>query len=298
MIDIYTGINLRMFDGADGGATGGDGASNTVTLGQAFAAMSGQQAGQAQSPAATEGQTATEPTQAMDADAEWAALIGKDGRLRAQYERATQDAINRRMRGATKELNAYKGLAKALSWKYGTEDPNELSSMVADDDYMLQAEADAEGLTVEQMRHAKRIQTELDNARAQQELDRRTIQLMQWQAEAAQSMADIPGFDLVRELDENQQFRAIVEAGVNIRQAYDVCYPEMRDAAVSARAAAAAQKATVDNIRARGMRPAENPQMAMQGGVNATMNPSTMTGEQIKAAVDFLKKNPGMSIRP
>ena len=91
-------------------------------------------------------------------------------------------------------------------------------------------------------------------------------QLMRWEAEAAETEKRFPGFDLALEA-QNADFRALLRAGAPMAAAYAALHwEELLSGAVRA-AAAITEKRVVDDLRARGRRPAE----AGLGGQSAAL---------------------------
>lgn len=81
-------------------------------------------------------------------------------------------------------------------------------------------------------------------------------QLRAWNDQAQQMKARYPDFDLGREA-QDRTFRAMLRAGVPLRQAYEVVHmDELR---------AAAERAVTANIKAKGARPQENGAGAASG---------------------------------
>lgn len=81
----------------------------------------------------------------------------------------------------------------------------------------------------------------------------REAQLRAWDSQAEQVKALYPGFDLGLEA-RSRDFRAMLKAGVPMRQAFEVLH---MDQIMSARTQAA-ERALTANIRAKGARPPEN----------------------------------------
>lgn len=82
---------------------------------------------------------------------------------------------------------------------------------------------------------------------------RREAQLRAWDSQAEQVKALYPSFDLSLEA-RSRDFRAMLRAGVPMRQAFEVLHMEQ----IKAAQAQAAERAVTANIRARGARPQEN----------------------------------------
>ena len=145
-----------------------------------------------------------------------------------------------------------------LASRYGIEDgdPAKIMNAVKSDTAFWQEAADQAGLTVEQFRNMRELEARNKQLLAYQQnqqaqfLAQRRYQ--QWQAEAEQVKAKYPNFSL-EEMQGNELFTLMLKNNYPMEQAYRACSVEY----LSQQAAANAEKAVTDNIKARGTRPPE-----------------------------------------
>lgn len=247
-------IDLSMFGegGGEGAAPAGEGSAPAAAAAPAPAEVRyGKQPEQTAAPQ-QETQTPTPDKGKMFSD-----LI--KGEYKDQYTEATQKLINRRFRDTDAKINAQQPIMDLLASRYGIEDGDaaKILSAVQADTAFWQDAADAAGMTVEQYQTMQRLKaqnkqlTDARNAQQQQYLAQ--MQYRKWQAEAEALKQSVPDFDLDAAM-ENDMFRFLLSKGnYPMETAYNASFAEQ----IAAKAAAAAQKATTDNIKARGNRPAE-----------------------------------------
>lgn len=266
-------LNLQMF--AEGGEGGGAAAG--------AAGESSAQAGNAKNPLANvvygkqstgddqgNAQTETRVT-ASTADARKAAfeeLI--NGEYKAEFGDRVQQLINKRFKETKQQeerLTAMQPLLDALGSKYGVDvsDLDKLMTAIEEDDSFYQDEADREGVTVQQLKQMRKLEREnaqFKAAREQQQRHERAEQVYaKWEQES-QAVKQLYGnFDLQAECQHPQtgrDFVRLLQNGVDVRTAYEVIHKDELISGAIGYAVQSAQKRTMDNIRARGMRPQEN----------------------------------------
>ena len=251
-------IFLQLFaegggDGAASANAGGNGApeaSSTVVYGK--------QDGEASQP--VEQQPTETPEETFDS------LI--NGKYKEDFAKKTQQIINARFR-QTKQLeeqrDALRPVLDALSAKYGVDAKGknfvaELQAAIDADDTYYEAEADRMGLTVAQLKDQRRMEAE--NAQLREAIAERERQEARdnvysgWLAEGEQLKTVYPSFDLEVEA-QNESFVHLLQNGINVKTAYEVIHKDELLSGAIGYAVKTAQQRTVDNIRARGMRPQE-----------------------------------------
>ena len=269
-------INYRLdlFDGAAagaaaaGGASGGtsaasadtgadkSGGKQTVVYGKQSETAGGPDAGGQGVGSAGVVTSNTEEALAKEYDE---LMAGKFKDLHAKRE---QELFNRRFKefkGDREALDAQNPIIDTLKQKYGVDSADDLQRAIeADDSFWEQAAEDA-GMSVQQFREYQRMERENAQFRAAQEAAQSQAQadqqVQQWYTEA-QALKAQPGFekfDLQAEA-ENPEFVKLLQSGIPVKHAYEVIH--MDD--IIAAQAQQTSKAVVDNIRARGNRPAEN----------------------------------------
>lgn len=237
---------------------------------------------QAQPHAAGEGNQSKE-----DLHKEFLDLV--NGKYKDAYTAETQRIINRRFgeeKSKDTQLAAQQPIIDALMRRYGITDGDvgKLSAAIDGDEDLSETlygrEAAEAGMSVPQYREYQRIQEE-NKALRKAEAARRgeqaaNAQVADWNRQAAEMTADYPDFNLTAEVKSNPRFLAMLRAGVPIRSAYEVAHlDEIRDG-IARSASAATEKRVTDNIRAKGMRPAENG-TSSQTGVVYKSDPTKFT---------------------
>ena len=303
---------LDLFDGAAAGGEGGaaaapaaSGAERSVPEGAP--ALKSRKAGAFDN--VVYGRPPAAETGAPDAGGQ--ADQGTDGNpeedRKAQYRKFKEgdfkdlfDAdINRIMGRATKknstlqaQIDSYQPTIEILQQRYGTDDMKVIAAKLENDDAYWQEEADEAGMTVEQMKHQKKMERDqkrlerdnqalLQTIAAQQQQAEGDKRMSRWLAEGEQLKARFPSFNLQTE-DEDPKFaktvRYLTDIGfVNPVEAtfYSMHGSELMSNAASSAAAATEQKITA-NVRAKGARPAEAANTP-KGAVTYKNDPSKFT---------------------
>lgn len=280
----YLLINLHLFDG-EGGAEGaaaplpGAGSkagksSNPLANVQYGAKPQSAPEGQ-DTPTSAQAGPGTTVTSNVDAarKAEFDKLIKGD--YKDLYDASVQRNINARfkemdsLRTKSERLDALDPILTMLAQKYGVDgtDADALAKAIEDDDSYYEEEALAKGLTVEQLKNIKKLERENESfRRAAQEQQRRQnadrIYAL-WQQQSEECKLAYPNFDLQREVDPQQsptaeRFLSLLKSGVDVKTAYTVIHmDDIMSGAMQYTAQQISQK-TVNDIMARGIRPAEN----------------------------------------
>lgn len=177
-----------------------------------------------------------------------------------------------------------------LCAKYGVDrkDVAALSKAIEDDSSYYEAEAEAKGLTVEQLKSMKRIEREnaefrrVEAERAQQENANRIYQ--RWAIEGAACKELFPGFDMRAECNNPQtgeRFLNLLRSGVDVTAAYKVIHMDDIIGGSMQHAVQTAQQKTLNDIRARGMRPAENGNSGNAPSTVRKTDPSQLTNKDL-----------------
>lgn len=189
-----------------------------------------------------------------------------EGEFKDFYTEDTQRIINRRFKDskvAEDTLQKQQPVIDMLMDRYKIADGDmaKLLSAVENDDAYWSEAAEEAGMTTEAFKEFKRQQRKLEALeQAQLQNQKREAaekQLQQWYTESEEVKAAFPGFDLNTEA-QNPRFMAMLKSGVPVMHAYKVMHMDeiMTDAMQTA--AKRSEQAVVNNIRARGSRPAEN----------------------------------------
>lgn len=248
-------------------------------------------------------QTGSDTTQVADEekedlDADFEALI--KGKYKAQYDARFQQGINARHKDYMQnkqQLESLNPMLDMLKEKYGVSDVKDLQKAIMDDDSYYEEEAMERGLTVEQLKYMKQMERENKAYKAreqesiQEQMQREKIE--GWLRQEAQFKQKAPDFSLREEL-ANPEFERLLAAGVNVETAFNVIHQdEIMSGAMNYTAKKAVEK-TVNDIKARGMRPPEN-------GLGTTATElkrktvGEMTGEEILEMANKAKKGEKIS---
>lgn len=210
----------------------------------------------------------SEPAQTLtDRSAEFDRMISGD--YKEEFAKRTQQIINSRFKASKameRQIASMQPVMQALAARYGLDanDPNLASRAMQaldSDDAWLEDEADRQGLTVAQLKENQRRDAELNRLRtamASHEREQAAANQYEDWLRQGEAVAQIyPGFDVQAEADANPEFVALLQKGINVQTAYEITHKDELIGGAIQHAVQTAQKRTVDNIRARGMRPDE-----------------------------------------
>ncbi len=262
--------DLRLFDGASGGASGGEGGASGGETGQTDggAVRSGRQEAEQDAPetGAAGSESGEKTGEAREAERRRAFRELVQGEYKDLYDQELQRLTGRRdkeVRGLEQQLESSRPILDMLldRYKIGDRDLVKLAKAVENDDAYWSQAAEEAGLSVEQYKQFQRLQRQNEELLRQQRQrlgeERANAQLQKWYGEAEEVKAAYPSFDLSREV-QDPQFLSMLRSGVPVRQAYEVRHMEEIKAGIAAMQAKATERQVADNIRARGARPAEN----------------------------------------
>lgn len=232
-------------------------------FGEGGGASGGAAAGTGADGAADGAQAAGVQQQTVDRAAQFDAMI--KGEYKEEYEKRFRQGLDRRFKeteGLRQQTEAARPLMELLAGKYGV-DASDIGALLkaaeADESYYEQ-EAAEKGLTVQQLKQFKQMERENAQLRAAQEERQRVERANQVQARWAQESealkAIYPDFDFDREA-QNDKFTRLLKSGVDVRTAYEVTHNDEIISGAMRFTAQKVQEKTVNNIKARGMRPDE-----------------------------------------
>lgn len=299
MADIIR-MDLHIFDGgAAGSGAGGAGAGSAAGGGGApGTAASAPTAAQTAAGEPTQGSVeVSAPATAQEVEAQRRSDFDKYIRehkdlYQERVERAVKDRFKgqRALEDKASRADALQPVLDLLASKYGVDasDAQALSRAIEEDDSFYEQAAMERGLSVAQFKQVSKLEREnAEFKRAAQERERRqqaqTI-YQQWIDQGEDTKRFYPDFDLRAECDNAEsgsRFLKLLRSGVDVRTAYEVVHRDEIMGNFGARVAAQTQKRTVDEIRARGMRPVENG--VDNGGIPAQVtkrNPADMTRQE------------------
>lgn len=258
---MKTKLNLHLFETAGGGAAAAAGAN---PAGGEPAAPN------TEAPASSPDQSNSSQSTGDARRAEFEKLI--KGEYKDLFDERAQKMIDTRFK-QNKTLEEQASRAKALdpvlellSSKYGVDssDVESLVKAIQEDDSYYEEEALQKGLTVEQLKHMKQIEREnAEFKRAAQEQKRKqeTDRIYsQWQQQSEDCKKFYPNFDLKAECsaETGKSFLGLLKSGVDVKTAFEVIHKDELIGGAMQYTAQKIQQKTVNDIRARGMRPTEN----------------------------------------
>lgn len=272
-------LDLHMFDGESGtggaqGETNGavPGTTRRGKTGEFSNVLFGKQESAAVTPAAEAQEThaagenvEAKPSNTLE-DRRKAFRDMINGEYKEAFTEESQRIINRRFkesRTQEAQLQAQQPVIDLLKQRYNIADGDMGKLMTAlenDNGYWTEAAEEA-GMSVEQFKEFQKVKRENAAFVAAEESRRiseaQQAHVQQWLNEAAAVKEKFPNFDVNTEL-QNPHFRSMLRSGTPIEHAYKVMhFDELMSGAVSA-ATVSTEKRVIDNVRARGARPAEN----------------------------------------
>lgn len=192
------------------------------------------------------------------------------GEYKEEFAEKNNAVFNRRFKEykATEEkLASLQPLLDAFGSKYGVDsgDVDGMLRALNEDDSFYQDEADREGVTVKQLKQMRKLERENAEFKAAREQAQRQEQAAnvyaKWEQEGQAVKQLYGGFDLRAECqhpETGREFVRLLQNGIDVRTAYEVIHKDELLSGAIGFAVKSAQKRTMDNIRARGMRPQEN----------------------------------------
>lgn len=290
-------INLQLFgEGAGDGGTGADGTSAEGMLATSKSARNNPLANVQygiQEETTPTAEVKTEPTtenEAVDLDAEFEELI--KGKYKEQYNKRTQDTVQKRLKATKEVADRYNELTPTLEMlakKYGVDvtDIKALNRAIEEDDSYYEEEALEKGITVDQLKSIRKMERE--NADLKRQMNEQNVRenanklYASWmnQAEAIKNV--YPSFDLNVEM-QNPKFTDLLKNNIDIRTAYEVLHKdEIIPAAMQFTAKKVEQQMT-NKIIANGARPVEN-------GINAQSSVVTKSDVSQLSKADIAEIN-------
>jgi hypothetical protein len=297
-------ITLDLFDGEGAGAGGEAGGNQAGAVTQqasgqpATGDLSTLKFGKTDDKGGSSAAGGNTQTQA-DLDAEFKALIGKDGKYKDAFEKQFQSVFDRRFKNVKADqerLGKLQPLIDSLSAKYGINDgdPDKLSQAIDQDTSFWQEAAERAGFDdVAQYREFSRLQQE--NARFQEmqqqaNAEKQIEQQVQTWAQQAKELQDSGDyeFDAFTEL-KNPDMQRLLQAGIPFRTAYESVHMDDIKTIIAQRTAQSTEKRVVDTVRAKGVRPKENGAAGSAGVSFNPADPRTWTDDQFKEVLRRVK---------
>lgn len=295
-IIFFPRLNLQLLAEGGSGASSGDGGTvggdTSVTGANAVSQTKGvksnsladvkygiQAEDNAQTTDVQEKETAVAP---VDRKAEFEKLI--KGEYKDLYDARMQDTIRSRLKGTKETVDKYNALTptlELLAQKYGVDVNNieALNKAIQDDDSYFEEEALEKGLTVKQLKEIKALKMENEELR-RQESERRNQEnrdrtYANWMEQAKQAQQFYPSLNISEEA-KNPQFLSLLNAGIDVKTAFEVIHKDEMIPAAMQYTAKAVERKIVNSIRANGTRPAENG-MSSQSAATVKRDVSQLT---------------------
>ena len=319
-------LSIQFFaDGGEGGGAGGEGGTQTgVDLhGDADRAAGGSSSsddlsdviygiggdGGAETPEDPDAgdQNVEEPE---DLDAEFEALIAKDGKFRAIYEKKVQNIVSSRLRSMkqaqspkvqTEQDPNVSAMMSELAKKYKVDagDNAAIAKAFLEDADRLEEEAMARGITTDELKRQKANERELDGYREKEKREKAMKAIRRkneeararydgWVKDAAELKKLYPSFDLGNEV-KNREFVRRLQAGIPMREVYEGMHHADLVTSAMAYTAGKVEKGTADKIRANAARPTEGAARSRASTVHK-QNVEDLTGHDIR---EILKRVEG-----
>jgi uncharacterized protein YajQ (UPF0234 family) len=293
---LFQKLDLQLFADGGAGAAGGTGAEGATGATAAAAVpqtkgaksnplagvVYGKQDDGVQAASAQENAAGSDPVQTPDLDAEFEELI--KGKYKSQYDKRTQDTIQKRLKGSKENESKLKALAptlEKLAQKYGVDasDIEALNKAIEDDDTYYEQEALEKGVTVEQLKEIRKMEKENAELKKQMEEQNRKDNAnkiyAQWMEQADSAKQVYPTFDLRAEM-QNPKFVDLLRSNIDVRTAYEVIHKDDIIAGAMQFTAKTVEQKIANKIIAGGARPAENGNSS-QGASVTKSDVSTLT---------------------
>ena len=286
-------LSLCLFDGAAGAAAPGAGEGTTASTGvgtpeqQADKILYGKQAQEVQegteAPEGEEGVATPEKVTLKD-------LISTHPDVKTELERMIQARVKNskaEVEQAAKQIQSLDPIVTALYARYSVADGDleGLTQAINADNSYLEEEAEAKGMTVEQLAYVKRLEMiNMINQRQQRITQEQMIKQQlqnKWDAESKEVKALYPEFDFATEIQSNEAFQKLIRSNFPVKDAYEFAHKEELEQAKQAAVASQMQKQVVSNIQARQERPKEAGLKGQQG-FQVRNDPSKLTSKDIK----------------
>ena len=220
-------------------------------------------------------------------------MIKKGGEWHDQFDKRTQDILNKRFKETKKlekTLESHNEILGVLAAKYGLDasDSEGILKAVNEDDSLFESAAFEQGLTTEQYRNKLKLEQENKALKAAQEEAARNTNAEQiyagWLKDAdAVSKKYGVDIDLAAEI-ENPDFTNLLSNGISFEAAFKTVHFDDIVNGAMATTASQVEKAIVNNITSRQARPAENGTQSASGKIFKS-DPSQLTDAELDECI-------------
>ena len=297
---LRTVLNLHLFDGEAAAAEAPAVETAKAEKNSLDNVQYGKQTEEPAKPATQEGSTKKEPETRVTSDTEEARKAEFERLIKGDYKdlfdaRVKQNIDARfketeTLRSKAAQVDALSPVLDMLSSKYGVESGNTeaLAKAIQEDDGYYEEEALLKGLSVEQLKQMKKLEREnAEFKRVAQEQQRKQNAdriFAQW-AQQSESLKQVyPTFDLQSECSSAEygsRFLGLLKSGIDVKTAYEVIHKDDIIGGAMQYTAQKVQQKTVNDIKARGMRPSENGGSGNAPSVIRKADPSKLTNKDL-----------------
>lgn len=225
-----------------------------------------------------------------DIGQEFAAMIANDGRYHDIFNQYVtgiiQDRFKNNQRNMQAQVDSISEKLSPLFMNYGLKpgDFEGLESAIANDENFYKAGAERAGMSIEQYRQNLKLQAEAEQGRriteAYQQEQKRQELYSTWEQDAVNLQQAFPNFDLRQEIINNEEFRNLLDNGIDVRSAFVSTH---LDAILNGQRQEVQQQSmetVLNNIKGRNRRPVENG-LRHQPAHERRLDPSTLTDDDM-----------------
>ena len=204
------------------------------------------------------------------------------GEYKDLYQKNVESLLQKRFKGHMQTAAEYeqaKPVINLLMEKYGAQDVQKLREAVENDTALFEDEAIKRGLTPDQYKQLRKLETENREYRETAEQKRRESEAMGiyngWVEDAGKVKEKYPDFDFEAECG-NPEFLSLLESGVGMETAFIALHRDEIIGGALAYTAQTVRQQTLDTIRAGANRPIENG-MQRNAGITVKTDASRLT---------------------
>ena len=202
-----------------------------------------------------------------------------------EFNERVQAILDRRFKTVNAELSAVRPIMALLRQRYGVKEgagsAEAVRGALEHDEAFWGAAAEPTGMQPAQYRRLLQAEADSQELRArlaaQQTAQQRRAEMERLNREAEQVRERYPDFDLRAELEETPNFGALIQRGIDMLTAYQVCHQDE----ILEQAAQSAESRTMNRVRANRSRPVENGRGGSRA-VRLSSDPSKWTKEQFR----------------
>ena len=278
--------DFHLFDGEGGGDAGEGTASSSESKQDVTKIQYGKSAGEDQTPSQVGSDNGNE---ADDLTAEWEALTGKNGKFHDMLGQVKSQTIQDRFKNQADLQAQVNGIVDDLSplfMNYGLQpgDFEGLKAAVQSDENFYRSGAEREGLDVNQYKEMLKLKADAERGRriseAFQNEQARQARYAEWEADASELQEAFPAFDLGLEIEHNEQFKQLLDSGVDVRTAFLTSHMDEILNGANAYAQKTATANVVNTIQQRAARPMEGA-LNHAPAIQRKSDPSSLSNEDL-----------------